>query len=160
MATWITMQPARVLTKTRDQLKQFAEEISAASGRKIKWHEARKIMRDEKKGALNFMNDRYHCQLKFYNTEAGRIAHLSIKRHDREPIHDWRDLQRIKNDILGPECEAVELYPAESRLMDTSNQYHLWGSDDPTFRFPVGYTCERTVSYKSGKQFKQRGNDQ
>jgi hypothetical protein len=32
----------------------------------------------------------------------------------------------------------VELYPAESRLMDTSNKYHLWAITDPTFRFPFG----------------------
>lgn len=54
------------------------------------------------------------------------VAHLSIKRNDREAIHDWRDFQRIKNELCGPEWEAVELYPAESRLVDTSNQYHLW----------------------------------
>src|SRR5262245_53475080 len=40
---------------------------------------------------------------------------LSIKRIDKNPIHDWRVLQAIKNALLGEECEAVELYPAESR---------------------------------------------
>lgn len=54
------------------------------------------------------------------------LIHLSIKWHDRRPIHDWRDLQRIKNEICGPEREGVELYPAESRLVDTANQFHLW----------------------------------
>ncbi len=51
------------------------------------------------------------------------VIHLSIKTRDKRPLHDWRDLQRIKNEIVGPEHEAVELYPAESRLVDTSNQY-------------------------------------
>jgi len=32
----------------------------------------------------------------------------------------------------------VELFPAESRLVDTSNTYHLWVHHDPTYRFPVG----------------------
>jgi len=68
-----------------------------------------------------------------------RSAHVSIRRQDRKPIHDWRIFQRIKNEVLGPECEAVELYPAESRLADSANQYHLWGSSDPTFRFPIGF---------------------
>jgi hypothetical protein len=54
------------------------------------------------------------------------MIHLSIKRNDREPIHDWRVLQEIKNELVGAEAEAVELYPAESRLVDTANQYHLW----------------------------------
>ena len=64
---------------------------------------------------------------------------LSIKRNNRQPIHDWRELQAIKNALLGPECEAVELYPAGSRLNDGANQYHLWGFTDPTVRFPFGY---------------------
>ena len=51
---------------------------------------------------------------------------LSIKRLDKEPIHDWRDLQRIKNELVGEENEAVELYPKESRMVDQANQFHLW----------------------------------
>jgi hypothetical protein len=54
------------------------------------------------------------------------IDHLSIKRRDKQPIHDWRDLQEIKNLLMGPEREAVEVYPRESRRVDTANQYHLW----------------------------------
>jgi len=52
--------------------------------------------------------------------------YISLKRKDRHAIRDWRHLQSIKNEICGPEREAVELFPAESRLMDTSNQHHLW----------------------------------
>jgi len=65
---------------------------------------------------------------------------LSIKRVDREAMHDWRELQEIKNMIVGPENEAVEVYPAESRLVDTSNQYHLWVFADKEVRFPFGFT--------------------
>lgn len=68
-----------------------------------------------------------------------RGAHLSIRRNDREPVRDWRDFQEIKNRVLGEECEAVELYPAESRRVDASNQYHLWGSRRRKFRFPLGF---------------------
>ena len=56
----------------------------------------------------------------------GEAVWLSIKRLDKAPMRDWRELQRIKNDILGPESEAIEIYPAESRLMDTANQTHLF----------------------------------
>lgn len=56
----------------------------------------------------------------------GPVTHLSIKRNDRESVHDWRDLQELKNAICGPEREAVEIYPAESRRVDMRNQYHLW----------------------------------
>jgi hypothetical protein len=63
---------------------------------------------------------------------------LSIKRKDREVIHDWRELQEIKNAICGEEREAVELYPAESRLVDSSNQFHLWVLPKGEM-FPFGY---------------------
>ena len=41
-------------------------------------------------------------------------------------VQDWRHFQQIKNELAGPEREAVELYPAESRKIDTSNKWHLW----------------------------------
>lgn len=77
---------------------------------------------------------------------------LSIKRKTKGAIHDWRHLQRIKTELIGPEHEAIELYPAESRHVDTSNQYHLWVLADPNMRFPFGYT-DRLVcgpNWKSG----------
>lgn len=61
-----------------------------------------------------------------YYKAIGVVIHLSIKRRDRHPIHDWRHLQRIKNELVGTEYDAVELYPAERRKVDTANQYHLW----------------------------------
>lgn len=64
--------------------------------------------------------------------------HLSIKRHDRAPVHDWRHLQAIKNEICGAEAMAVEIYPPESQLVDTSNQYHLWVLP-PKVRLPFGF---------------------
>jgi hypothetical protein len=63
-------------------------------------------------------------------------AQISYHRHDRAPIHDWRIGQRIKNEVLGPEWEAIEIYPAESRLVDTSNEYHLFAINGP---LPFGF---------------------
>ena len=63
---------------------------------------------------------------------------LSIRHNDRKPIRDWRHLQRIKNELCGPEYEAAELYPSESRLVDESNQYHLWVLPEGQ-QFPFGY---------------------
>jgi hypothetical protein len=71
--------------------------------------------------------------------EAPEIIHLSIKRNDKAPILKWRDMQKIKNDLVGSECEAIQIFPAESRLVDTSNQYHLYCFNDPTYRIPFGY---------------------
>jgi hypothetical protein len=91
-----------------------------------------------------FLNSRYQVQRR----DLDNHVWLSIKRIDQGQNHSWRDLQRIKNELVGPECEFMELYPAESRLVDTANQYMLWGKKDPTFRFPVGFT-DRQVSYET-----------
>lgn len=105
-----------------------------------------------------FVSDTYEVRVgSEHSTPMGfAITHLSIKRRDREPMmHDWRELQRIKNALLGPEREAVELYPAESRLVDTANQYHLWALPVGA-QFPFGFT-DRLVHHESTvSQAKQR----
>jgi hypothetical protein len=89
-----------------------------------------------------YINSRYQVQLR----ELGKYLYLSIKRIDQLPIHDWRDLQRIKDELVGAECEAIELYPAQSRVVDTANQYHLWVVQDESYRFPVGFQGGRLIS--------------
>lgn len=68
-------------------------------------------------------NDEYEATVERSSTG---WAYITMKRYDRHAIRDWRHLQSIKNETCGPEREAFEIFPAESRLMDTSNQYHLW----------------------------------
>lgn len=77
--------------------------------------------------------------------------HLSLKRRDREPIDEnrWRILQRIKNTLVGPEHEAVELYPGESRLVDTANQYHIFVFRRPDVQWPFGFTNRYVTSGES-----------
>lgn len=65
------------------------------------------------------------------------IHHLSIRRFDKAAMRDWRHFQWIKNEICGAEREAVEIFPAESRLIDAANQYHLWVFPDDQ-RIPLG----------------------
>ena len=77
-----------------------------------------------------WMSDIYNVTLrrrpdKVFNTRQGMIQ-LGISATDGSARHDWRDFQAIKNQLAGEECEAFELYPAESRLMDPSNYYTLW----------------------------------
>jgi hypothetical protein len=62
---------------------------------------------------------------KVFGTRGGMIQ-LGINSHDGTARHDWRDFQGIKNQLAGSDCEAFELYPAESRLLDPSNYYTLW----------------------------------
>lgn len=72
-------------------------------------------------------NEEYEIIVRFMEERGkGGALHLSIKRYDREPIRDWRHLQSIKNEICGWSREGMELFPAESRLVDQANQTHLW----------------------------------
>jgi hypothetical protein len=70
-----------------------------------------------------YLNNIYQVNIRLMRGQDGwpDMIHLSIKRRDRKPlgVEHFRDLQRIKNEIIGPEFEAVELYPAESRLVDS-----------------------------------------
>lgn len=66
------------------------------------------------------------------------MTHLSIGRKDGKCIHDWRELQKIKNELAGCEREAVEIYPRESRVLDARNSFHLWVFDAGV-KVPFGF---------------------
>jgi len=81
-------------------------------------------------------NDKYVVIVERH--EGGWVTHLSIRRADRKPLTDWRDKQRIKDQLAGRDAEAVELYPALDRLVDGANQYHLWCLR-PGLKYPLGW---------------------
>lgn len=81
-------------------------------------------------------NDLYEVHVERDNPP---LVHLLVSRLNGKPIRNWRHMQHIKNELVGPDCEGVELYPAERRLIDKANMYHLWVIDDPSFEFPIGY---------------------
>lgn len=64
---------------------------------------------------------------------------LSIRNTARTNVFPWRDLQRIKNELAGPEREAIEIFPAESRLVDTSDQRYLFVLPAGTY-VPYGFS--------------------
>lgn len=93
-------------------------------------------------GAIQRMTPAQIFQNSLYVVETAvdfPFIRLSIRRHDRGPCDRWDHLQQIKNEVVGPEYEAVELFPAEQRLVDTCNEYHLWVHSSPAFRFPFGF---------------------
>jgi hypothetical protein len=96
-----------------------------------------------------FLNSRYQVQRRVDIDGDRRMVHLSIKTIDRNTRHDWRDFQRIKNELIGPDAEAVELFPREDRLVDTSNQYHLWCMVD--HHVPVGFPSRLVAESATGK---------
>jgi hypothetical protein len=104
-----------------------------------------KLLEDDVAKCETWINDLYQVQKRV--TDTG-VIHLNIRRRDGAAvIRDWRHFQLIKNQLIGEECEAVELYPAESRKVDSSNKYHLYGVPDPTYRFSFGWQ-DRDVNYE------------
>lgn len=93
-----------------------------------------------------FHNRKYVIQMRHDTNREHPVIVLSIRRQDRKPIMDWRDLQWIKNQLVGPEVEMVQLFPAESRLVDSANQFYLFGYTVPGYRFPFGFTSGRLVT--------------
>ena len=38
----------------------------------------------------------------------------------------WWEMQRIKNELAGPETTAVEVYPPQADVMDAADMFHIW----------------------------------
>lgn len=105
-----------------------------------------------------YMNSQYRVHVVHNITNGfnmGGITWLSINNVDRNARHDWRDFQRLKNELTDPERDAVEIYPAESRLQDTADQFHLWVFPLGT-PFPMGFKGGRSVSETPGPGGSQR----
>lgn len=115
---------------TKETRNPEAERLMAAHGIPI-WDEV-------------WVNDRYQVIVRYGSLEGEPgtregLMHLSIHAHDRGPMRNWRHLQQIKNEVAGEDRTAVEIFPPESKLADSANEYHLWvfpeGVDLP-FGFP------------------------
>jgi len=82
-----------------------------------------------------FRSATYEVRVRALTPGADRIAApesmsdalwLIVARRDGRATVDWRHLQRIKSEVCGLEREGCELFPAESRLVDSHNVRHLW----------------------------------
>lgn len=117
-----------------------------------------------------FVNNKYEVMAKEMPSPIGPVIQLSIHRIDQHHLVDWRELQRIKNELIGDEAEGMELFPAESRLVDGSNTTVMYvmkqkmdgdkpvldQAGNPIFpMFPFGYT-KRYVAETSPVGKKQR----
>ena len=131
-------------------------DMSRKAGFSITRDQAKKVIREEARAEM-WVNDIYTVlfrsgkdadQFVGFEEWHGQCAYISIRRNDREPVDSWRDFQEIKNQLAGPNREAVQLYPNEERLKDTANQYHLWVLPEG-FTFPMGFFDQRVVTGES-----------
>ncbi len=128
------------IDRTAATCKRMIKEMTTGYGMTRK--QAKAVIKDTTPEVL-FINELYVVSV--FKNEPHNLGpdadvwHLSIRRQDREAIHDWRHFQQIKNEICGTEREGLELYPAESRVLDAANQYHLYVIMNDGVQVPVGY---------------------
>ena len=127
-------------------------QFSKDKGFPITRAQAKQLIRNEMKAQV-WVNDVYTVLFRenedadeyvFGENWKGKCAYISIRRNDRNPVDSWRDFQEIKNQLVGPNREAVQLYPDEDRLTDTANQYHLWVLPEGEI-FPMGFVGRAVV---------------
>jgi len=110
---WQTVLPAEPPSWRWEPLRRYDDEDIPGLGRMEYWE-----------------NSRYYCSVRRYATgfflKHSAYVLIGISNIDESAAHDWRDFQAIKNQLVGRDWEAVELYPAESRLIDPSNRFYLW----------------------------------
>jgi hypothetical protein len=77
-------------------------------------------------------NDFWIVQMYEFDCATGHLQHLMIRsvEHPNGPDsgHEprWVELQRIKNELCGPDFEAVQVYPRQADVMDQADMYHLF----------------------------------
>lgn len=98
-----------------------------------------------------FINSRYRVVRRYVpaTADCSAMVRLSINRRDGEPAgpERYRDFMRIKDELIGADHEAAELYPRRAREVDLANTYHLWGWASADHRFPFGMSAGRQVFY-------------
>lgn len=131
-----------------------AEIEVAAKRARVTPAEMRKVYEDIRRHDILFVNSRYQVNVRKFppREDFPEVISLSIKRLDKSRVgpERYRDFLRIKNEIVGPEYEGFELYPAMERNVDTANQYYMWVFTNPTYRVPVGFMENRMTDHSLG----------
>jgi hypothetical protein len=102
---------------------------------------------EEWEGGVLYRNSRYQVYLRRFPLQEHQpdIVYLFLQRLDRSALIPYRDRMRVKDELIHPECEGIELLPARSRVILPMEGCALWVIDDPTFRMAFGFG-KRAVS--------------
>ena len=97
-----------------------------------------------------FINCHYVVQVRHVvnHPTFGEFVHLWIRNNDGSTFHDWREFQRIKNELVGEDWTAVEVYPPESEVVDDANIYHLFCFQNEDGKFPFTFEMLKKVAWK------------
>ena len=85
-----------------------------------------------------FSDDGYSVMSRLISTEWGKVEHITIQ-NSKMKCGDvpWSVKQEIKNELFGENRIAIEIFPAQNRLVDIMDVYHLWLLPK-NFKMPFG----------------------
>lgn len=131
--------------------------ISAKLKKSYKWVPLTLVAPADAYGGETWMNPWYEVRVVRHSDgwllDNGPWLRIGIACNDGEARHDWRVFQRIKNQVAGPEWWALELYPAESQLIDPSNYFILYAAPS----LPFGNRYGRVLAGPANSMAPQRG---
>lgn len=84
-----------------------------------------------------WQNARYIVSVVPFQCDFGPCMHVVIRSKPGNPEPTWAHKQRIKDELVGRERVAVEVFPATKELVDQADAYHLWVLPE-WFRLPFG----------------------
>lgn len=81
-----------------------------------------------------YRNNRYIVMIDDHKqTTHGEAICAMVQTVSGRPIENhWSEMQRIKNEIFGPDTLGIEYYPKQHNLIDQANIYWLWIFPDGT----------------------------
>lgn len=80
----------------------------------------------------------YEVQITEHVSPWGMTRHLKVTCPNSPDVPiPWEDLQHLKDEYLGPETLAVEIYPPADRLVNEISARHLW--EVPEAVLPIGF---------------------
>lgn len=86
--------------------------------------------------------DTYAAQVVVTYTPLGLVNHLKVRRHDGRTNHlTWGELMMIKNEMLGEDALAVEIFPRDCDVVNEANVRYLW--ELPDGLLPSGFGLQR-----------------
>lgn len=91
------------------------------------YHRPRVFLKNGGKGCAMITIDHLTCQVLETQVPGwGWVRHLRVQRNDGNDGITWDELQAVKDEFLGADCQAVEIYPQADELVNETNLRHLW----------------------------------
>ena len=118
-----------------ERVKRFKKMVKQTLGRDIDDKTALQTIHRQDSAQI-WVNPEYHV-MQWTGSDANGVVHEPALKGLCDYLcirgpHDWRKMQDIKNQLCGEAREAFEIYPAERRVIDDDDQYHL-------IVLPLGY---------------------